>query len=177
MSVAALITLHLRVQSRYWRSRSLRSGSQIPKQSPMNLWWLLSILNERRFVLKNRNPYHSKTRDLGVFSVAEKRLESVQFHRRSKNSLKMWLFCSEVLNAIESSMPNAWKALKGKYGHRMLSHDSHWLTAILCSIVRVEVAMRRQKGGTLLGNLGEVVQPLPDVDVAKTTDNGVQQSN
>lgn len=27
------------------------------------------------------------------------------------------------------------------------------------------------------GNLGEVVQPLPDADVAKTTDNGVQQSN
>ncbi len=72
----------------------------------------LSILKERRFVLKNRNPYHSKMRDLGVFSVVKKRLESVQFHRRSKNSLKMWLFCSEVLNAIESSMPNAWKALK-----------------------------------------------------------------
>ncbi|KAH8944071.1 hypothetical protein BDL97_13G089500 [Sphagnum fallax] len=112
MSVAALITLQLRIQSRYWRSRSLRSGSQIPKQSPMNLWWFLSILKERRFVLKNRNPYHSKTRDLGVFSVLKKRLESVQFHRRSKNSLKMWLICSEVLNAIKSSMPNAWKALK-----------------------------------------------------------------
>lgn len=27
------------------------------------------------------------------------------------------------------------------------------------------------------GNLGEVVQPLPDADVAKTTDNGVEQSN
>lgn len=64
----------------------------------------LSILKERRFVLKNRKPYHSKTRDLGVFSVVKKRLESVQFHRRSKNSLKMWLFCSEVVNAIESSM-------------------------------------------------------------------------
>jgi hypothetical protein len=72
----------------------------------------LSILKDRRFVFKNRKPYHSKTRDLGVFSVVKKRRESVQFHRRSKKSLKMWLFCSEVPNAIESSMPNAWKALK-----------------------------------------------------------------
>ncbi|CAM6051024.1 unnamed protein product [Sphagnum compactum] len=75
MSVAALITLHLRIQSRYWRSRSLRSRSQIPKQSPMNLWWILSILKDQIFVLKNRNP-------------------------------------TTVLNAIESSMPNAWKVLK-----------------------------------------------------------------
>ncbi len=72
----------------------------------------MSILKDWKFVFKNRKPYHSKTRDLGVFSVVKKRLESVKFHRLSKKSLNIWLFRSKVLNAIESSMPNAWKALK-----------------------------------------------------------------
>lgn len=72
----------------------------------------MSILKDWKFVFKNRKPYHSKTRDLGVFSVVKKRLESVKIHRLSKKSLNIWLFRSKVLNTIESSMPNAWKALK-----------------------------------------------------------------